>query len=603
MNFSRHICVLIHLICITVCAAIPTVAMATEVTNLNDSGSGSLRQAVIDTADGGEITFQSGLSGTITLSSGEITVNKSLTITGPGSNQLTVKSSSIARIFYVTGSGMFTLQDICLQGGGGTVAAAGGLIHCTPTLVLLDCVLKEGKASGDGGAVYKNGGELQCSNTLFQNNTSTGGDGGALHMQGGNWFFIGSSAFSSNVAYANGGAISLYNVTDGDMSVCSLGNNDATSGNGGGLSVVSGDIEIGNSTMVYNQAVGAHGGGIYASGCDLDLKDSRITFNSAAGAGGGIFSSNGTITIDSSSLSENAAHGNYNGAGGGGIAQVSSASGWALKISKSTLSYNLASTVLAGGLYSGADAEIHDSTFESNQSAGDGAGMYYYGDSISMKRCTFSQNDSGGKGGGICLPNITGSTINLEQCTFYGNEAEATGGGVYTGRYTYLWACTLTENISGIDTSGTGYGAGIHAVNTLQVRGSIIARNHNHDGGIHNDCQADGVNSGSYTLLGDGGGCPNIRDGVDGNIVGDAFSIVYPLLSELGDYGGPTPTCMLLPGSPALNANTACLGWGMVPLTIDQRGMMRPRGSACDMGSVEAGGGYGGLDLLLLYYE
>jgi len=48
------------------------------VTNLNDSGVGSLRQAIIDVNDGGTITFLDGLTGTITLSD-QLTIDKALT--------------------------------------------------------------------------------------------------------------------------------------------------------------------------------------------------------------------------------------------------------------------------------------------------------------------------------------------------------------------------------------------------------------------------------------------------------------------------------------------------------------------------------------------
>lgn len=62
-------------------------------TNLNDSGFGSLRQALAAanaTADAGTITFQSGLAGTILLTSGQLEVSNTLTIQGPGADVLTV---------------------------------------------------------------------------------------------------------------------------------------------------------------------------------------------------------------------------------------------------------------------------------------------------------------------------------------------------------------------------------------------------------------------------------------------------------------------------------------------------------------------------------
>src|SRR4051812_30828172 len=57
------------------------------VTDLGDAGPGTLRQAVLDAnAQSGAdtIDFQAGLSGTITLTSGQLDLTDDVTITGPG---------------------------------------------------------------------------------------------------------------------------------------------------------------------------------------------------------------------------------------------------------------------------------------------------------------------------------------------------------------------------------------------------------------------------------------------------------------------------------------------------------------------------------------
>ena len=73
------------------------------VTNLNDSGPGSLRQAVLNAnATGGAdtIQFQAGLVGTITLTS-NIEITDSLTINGPAASQLTISGNKAQQIFYI----------------------------------------------------------------------------------------------------------------------------------------------------------------------------------------------------------------------------------------------------------------------------------------------------------------------------------------------------------------------------------------------------------------------------------------------------------------------------------------------------------------------
>ena len=61
------------------------------VTNDDDSGTGSLRQAIADAASGDTITFSHSLRGqTIMLTSGALDITKSLDIDGPGASQLSV---------------------------------------------------------------------------------------------------------------------------------------------------------------------------------------------------------------------------------------------------------------------------------------------------------------------------------------------------------------------------------------------------------------------------------------------------------------------------------------------------------------------------------
>src|SRR5262249_10436481 len=50
----------------------------TTVTNLADAGAGSLRQALLDTPAGGTVDFQPGLTGTITLTTGQLDITKDL---------------------------------------------------------------------------------------------------------------------------------------------------------------------------------------------------------------------------------------------------------------------------------------------------------------------------------------------------------------------------------------------------------------------------------------------------------------------------------------------------------------------------------------------
>ncbi len=91
----------ILLILIALSGPLTARAVTFTVTNLGNSGAGSLRQAVLDAgALGGKntIQFQSGLSGTLLLTA-SITLNGDLTINGPGAQVLAISGNSASQLF------------------------------------------------------------------------------------------------------------------------------------------------------------------------------------------------------------------------------------------------------------------------------------------------------------------------------------------------------------------------------------------------------------------------------------------------------------------------------------------------------------------------
>src|SRR6059036_1165082 len=86
--------------------ATQTGAATITVTNGNDSGAGSLRQAIIGASPGDTINFAPSVT-TVTLTSDELVIDKNLTITGPGATRLTVQANSsviTARVFHISSS-------------------------------------------------------------------------------------------------------------------------------------------------------------------------------------------------------------------------------------------------------------------------------------------------------------------------------------------------------------------------------------------------------------------------------------------------------------------------------------------------------------------
>jgi len=153
------------------------------VTNLTDNGAGSLRAAISSVGAGETITFQPGLTGTITLTTGELAISRSMTITGPGPEQLTITGNNVSRVFHVTSDSTVTLSGVTITGGKSGATASGGGVYndhgCT--LTLTDCVITANTADQHGGGIY-NGGALTMESCVVTDNSADYGAGITNYM-------------------------------------------------------------------------------------------------------------------------------------------------------------------------------------------------------------------------------------------------------------------------------------------------------------------------------------------------------------------------------------------------------------------------------------
>ena len=88
-------------------------AATITVTNTNDSGPGSLRQALHDANDSDTITFA--VTGTITLTSGGLPINKNITISGPGADQLLIDGNQALLVFGVFPGKAATISGLTVR--------------------------------------------------------------------------------------------------------------------------------------------------------------------------------------------------------------------------------------------------------------------------------------------------------------------------------------------------------------------------------------------------------------------------------------------------------------------------------------------------------
>jgi hypothetical protein len=480
----------------------------------------------------------------ITLTGTQLTLTnkQTTTITGPGASFLTVSGHNRSRVFEIQG-GSAALSGLTITGGNST-GDGGGLYGYSGTLSLTGCIITGNSASsGGGGLANMHGGAATLTNCTVSENYDSQNGGGLLNS---GTLSMTDCTVSGNSASSGGGGLANIQGGAATLSYCTFRENH-TSFIGGGL-LNSGTLSMTNCTVSDNRAVGmaeerVGGGGLYNAGGTLALTNCTVSRNSATGgdyltAGGGLCNANATLSMTNCTVSGNSAD------QGGGLAN----------------------------LYGSSAATLTNCTVSGN-SASAGGGLASYNSTTTLTDCTVSGNTAGAHGGGL-VSGLNAMTT-LTNVSISGNAAQ-NGGGLYlvrTGGAT-LTNCTVTGNTA----SSTGGGL-FNYLGGLALTNTIVA------GQYAGGDISGAVNSASANnLVGDGSGMTGISDGSQGNQIGTAQAPIAPLLASLGDYGGPTPTMPLLPGSPAISAGTSGAG---IP-TTDQRG--QPRTGHVDIGAFQSQG-------------
>jgi beta-glucanase (GH16 family) len=240
---------------------------AVVVKNLNDSGSGSLRNAADAVADGGSITFNPSLAGgTVALSSGPLWITgKSLTIDGAAAPGLTVSGSNRDRVLIVDPGATVSMSHLTLANGWAWDLAGGVL----------------------------NNGNLNLNEVVVANNVvnASAGDwwkgGGGIYTGGGSILNVANSTISGNqTAFVSGGSGSLdggglYVFQNATLHIDSSTLNGNTSANVGGGIRMLGTGTIVNSTLSGNTSVGWYGSAVFHTDGSLGITNSTITGNVA----------------------------------------------------------------------------------------------------------------------------------------------------------------------------------------------------------------------------------------------------------------------------------------------------------------------------------
>ena len=470
------------------------------VSNLNDSGLGSLRDKVNLSNDGDIIRFNNSLiaTGTATINLlSEITFSKELKFKGLYNSNDTLKIS------------------------GGNTTRVFNIVNCGKTIID-SMIIINGNSSGNGGAILR----LNCNDTLFiLNSTITGNNaiyGGGIYSMLDNDsiltsnLYVENSLISENTASVNGGGVYFESSTDSSETSIIIE-----------LSNFIGNVAL-NGAGVYYQSLSA-------STSIFNINSSNILENTSTYNGGGVhcnFSNTSSLTISNSNVERNIASQN-----GGGI---NYASFYGYSPDSSYFSIN-----------------IDNSTFSENES-GNGGGLAYSSSSLFSYQSILTRifnttiSDNNAVNGGGVYSSSTGESSDslfLKNCTISGNTAN-NGGGFFSSAYSStanrffsISNSTIYANTA-IDNGGAIYSNYQNSPSSITVKNSIIAENGSGVSGFYSFNNPT-ILSNSYNIF------SNSISGID---VNDQIATALQLnLQPLSFNGGSTQTLLPGIGSVAIN--------------------------------------------------
>jgi hypothetical protein len=409
------------------------------VTSLSDSGTGSLRDALA--SGDSTIDFAPGMHGTITLSSGELVVNSSVTINGPGADKIAVSGNNAGRVFEVASGFNVTIDGLTITKGyapdsGGGIQNDGSSLTLSGDEITQNVVFASATSAGRGGGLRSVAGILTISDCEFTGNEALGATGPSNvgdAIGGGLYIFAGSASitdtsFSDNIARGGDGS------SDGNAVA-------------GAIEVVA-NTTITNCSFTGNQAFGSNGG---TGGFVGDAFAGAINLATTGAA---------TLNVSGSTFDNNVATAGSNGNSGVGNSEVP------------FVDYGFGAAIYAGF---GSTLNVTTSDFSHNQAIGGNNGTAVATDIAAV----------GGAEGGAILNEVNG-VANFTDCTFDHNNAIGGNGNSGNGALVLVG-----EGLGGAIVSG--YGGSEVGPNTTTVSDSVIT---------HNTAQGGDRNTGTATVAG-----------------------------------------------------------------------------------------------------
>ncbi len=248
------IVLLVLLLLVPAVALVRSLILTNVVTIADDDGPGSLRRVIASASPGSTITFAVNVRGMIMLTSGDLSIDRSLTIRGPGA------------------------QALAISGGN-----SGHIVHVLPgiTVSMRDLSFVNSNTGSTESGFIKNEGTLTLANSIISGNTSSTAGGGIVNMNKGKLTLIGSTVSKNRSTYGGG----IYKSSSGGLTLFKdiiLGN--VATEDGGGIYDwgARGDIRTTITSCIIRGNIAHDGGGIFVDNHRLiEMRESQITGNHA----------------------------------------------------------------------------------------------------------------------------------------------------------------------------------------------------------------------------------------------------------------------------------------------------------------------------------
>ncbi len=265
--------------------------------NVNASTDPTAGDCPAGSGSGDTITFAVPLPAKIKLTSGSLSIMRSVAIAGPPSGSLHLIGHR-SRVFTII-AGTVSISDVGIESGhalaDGSSPYGGGAIYNATTTTLTNCTLSRNKTDTfDGGAITNNGGTMALVGCTLSRNTAIRRlEGGAIENFAGTMTLT-NCTLDRNKAGLNGGAIANAQGASVTLTNCTLALNKA--GSFGGAIFNYGAVTIVNSTVSGNIAhcCGGPSSGIFTSGPGgVTLLNTIVAHNFGEGNCVGTIASNG----------------------------------------------------------------------------------------------------------------------------------------------------------------------------------------------------------------------------------------------------------------------------------------------------------------------